>query len=86
MGGGSLAIAMRDFVERWTVRRLTPLEAERLQGFPDYYTLIPDPRRTKRGVPKPAADQPRYHALGNSMAVPNIRWLGERIDFIERIV
>jgi DNA (cytosine-5)-methyltransferase 1 len=54
------------------VRRLTPRECERLQGFPDDYTLIPF-----RG--KPAADGPRYKALGNSMAVPVIRWLGERI-------
>lgn len=54
------------------VRRLTPRECERLQGFPDDYTLIP-----YRG--KPAADGPRYKALGNSMAVPVIAWLGERI-------
>jgi hypothetical protein len=54
------------------VRRLTPRECERLQGFPDDYTLIP-----YRG--KPAADGPRYKALGNSMAVPVMRWIGERI-------
>ncbi len=54
------------------VRRLTPRECERLQGFPDDYTLI-----TYRG--KPAADGPRYKALGNSMAVPVMRWIGERI-------
>lgn len=56
-----------------TVRRITPLEAERLQGFPDDYTLIP-----YRG--KPAADGPRYKALGNSMAVPVMRWIGARIE------
>ena len=55
------------------VRRLTPTECERLQGFPDGWTAI-----TYRG--KPAADGPRYKALGNSMAVPVIRWIGERID------
>ncbi|MBX9725732.1 MAG: DNA (cytosine-5-)-methyltransferase [Rickettsiales bacterium] len=55
------------------VRRLTPRECERLQGFPDDYTLIP-----YRG--KPAADGPRYKALGNSMAVPVMRWLGQRIQ------
>lgn len=55
------------------VRRLTPLECERLQGFPDGYTLIP-----YRG--KPAADGHRYKALGNSMAVPVMRWIGERLD------
>jgi DNA (cytosine-5)-methyltransferase 1 len=60
------------------VRRLTPRECERLQGFPDDYTLIP-----YRG--KPAVDGPRYKALGNSMAVPVMRWIGERIAKIEAI-
>jgi DNA (cytosine-5)-methyltransferase 1 len=54
------------------VRRLTPRECERLQGFPDDYTLVPH-----RG--KPAADGPRYKALGNSWAVPVARWIGSRI-------
>lgn len=54
------------------VRRLTPRECERLQGFPDDWTLI-----TYRG--KPASDGPRYKALGNSMAVNVMRWLGARI-------
>jgi DNA (cytosine-5)-methyltransferase 1 len=54
------------------VRRLTPRECERLQGFPDDYTAIPF-----RG--KPAADGPRYRALGNSMAVPVMAWIGSRI-------
>lgn len=57
------------------VRRLTPRECERLQGFPDDYTLI-----SYRG--KPAADGPRYKALGNSMAVPVMRWIGERIKMV----
>lgn len=60
------------------VRRLTPRECERLQGFPDDYTLIPH-----RG--KPAADGPRYKALGNSMAVPVMRWIGERIALVDAI-
>jgi DNA (cytosine-5)-methyltransferase 1 len=60
------------------VRRLTPRECERLQGFPDDYTLIP-----YRG--KVAADGNRYKALGNSMAVPVMRWIGERIQMIEGI-
>jgi len=60
------------------VRRLTPRECERLQGFPDDYTLIP-----YRG--KPAADGPRYKALGNSMAVPVMRWIGERIAMVEAL-
>jgi site-specific DNA-cytosine methylase len=54
------------------VRRLTPRECERLQGFPDDYTLIP-----YRGAL--AKDGPRYKALGNSMAVPVMRWIGDRI-------
>ena len=63
------------------VRRLTPVECERLQGFPDHYTAIP-----WRG--KPAAecpDGPRYRALGNSMAVPCMRWIGERIAQVDAI-
>ena len=101
-GGDIIQTAMQ-------VRRLTPRECERLQGFPDDYTLIPHGRRVKaekldqdfikyqmRGNPKHltrddidrlAADGPRYKALGNSWAVPNVRWIGERIDlagFLER--
>jgi DNA (cytosine-5)-methyltransferase 1 len=60
-----------------TVRRLTPRECERLQGFPDDYTAI-----TYKG--KPAADGPRYRALGNSMAVPCMAWIGERIQMMEQ--
>ena len=60
------------------VRRLTPRECERLQGFPDDYTAVPH-----RG--KPAADGPRYKALGNSWAVPCARWIGERIQAVEAI-
>ena len=65
--------------EGMAVRRLTPRECERLQGFPDDYTLIP-----YRG--KPAKDGPRYKALGNSMAVPVMRWIGERIQAVEEIL
>jgi len=60
------------------VRRLTPVECERLQGFPDNFTLVP-----YRG--KPAADGPRYKALGNSMAVPVMAWIGKRIALVEAI-
>ena len=59
----------------YSVRRLAPRECERLQGFPDDYTLVPH-----RG--KTAADGPRYRAIGNSMAVPVMRWIGERINLI----
>jgi DNA (cytosine-5)-methyltransferase 1 len=62
----------------WAVRRLMPVECERLQGFPDGYTDIP-----YRG--KPAADGPRYKALGNSWAVNVARWVGRRIEMVEQI-
>jgi len=61
------------------VRRLTPRECERLQGFPDDYTVV-----EYRG--KLAADGPRYKALGNSMAVPVMRWIGERIAAVDAIL
>jgi len=61
------------YVNTSAVRRLTPEECEKLQGFSPGYTAIP-----YRG--KPAADGPRYRALGNSMAVPCMRWIGERIE------
>ena len=61
------------------VRRLTPRECERLQGFPDDYTLIP----YRNGV---SADGPRYKALGNSMAVPVMRWIGRRIVAMDAIL
>jgi len=60
------------------VRRLTPRECERLQGFPDDYTLVP----YRKGM---MADGPRYKALGNSMAVPVMRWIGERIVAVEAL-
>jgi DNA (cytosine-5)-methyltransferase 1 len=61
------------------VRRLTPVECERLQGFPDGYTAIPWRNRPASECP----DGPRYKALGNSMAVPVMRYLGERIAAVE---
>lgn len=57
------------------VRRLTPVECERLQGFPDDYTMIPWKKKPADQCP----DGPRYKALGNSMAVPVMRWIGRRI-------
>ena len=59
-----------------TVRRLTSVECERLQGFPDNYTAIPWRSKVAEDCP----DGPRYKALGNSMAVPVMRWIGERIN------
>lgn len=57
------------------VRRLTPTECERLQGFPDGYTAIPWRKKPADECP----DGPRYKALGNSWAVPNVAWIGWRI-------
>lgn len=90
------------------VRRLTPRECERLQGFPDDYTAVPFGRGISakkleedflkylaRGNPKGltreeaaqlAADSPRYRALGNSMAVPVMAWIGRRIKMAEEIL
>jgi DNA (cytosine-5)-methyltransferase 1 len=62
-----------------TVRRLTPRECERLQGFPDDYTLIPWRKKAADDCP----DGPRYKALGNSMAVNCMEWIGERIAAFE---
>jgi DNA (cytosine-5)-methyltransferase 1 len=59
------------------VRRLTPVECERLQGFPDGYTNIPWRKKPE------SPDGPRYKALGNSMAVPVMRWIGERINKVD---
>ena len=69
-GNATVAIA-----HAMTVRRLTPRECERLQGFPDDWTLIPWRKRDASDFP----DAPRYKALGNSMAVNCMEWIGERI-------
>ncbi len=86
------------------VRRLTPRECERLQGFPDDWTLVPTYAQKIRadeieevaaylGIQVEAArrlgatpDGPRYKAIGNSMAVPVMRWIGTRIDQVDRIL
>lgn len=62
------------------VRKLTPIECERLQGFPDNYTRISWNGKDEDNCPV----SPRYKTLGNSMAVPVMRWLGERIDMYEK--
>lgn len=69
-----------------SVRRLTPRECERLQGFPDDYTLIPLPLKGRQSRQRWAADGPRYKALGNSFAVPVVRWIGRRIEAVETIL
>jgi DNA (cytosine-5)-methyltransferase 1 len=68
MGDNQVSIA-----NSMAIRRLTPVECERLQGFPDNYTNI------KENCP----DGSRYKAMGNSMAVPVMRWIGERINRLE---
>ena len=67
------------YASTMTVRRLTPRECERLQGFPDDYTLIPWRKKAAGDCP----DGPRYKALGNSMAVNCMAWIGERIAAVE---
>jgi len=64
------------------VRRLTPCECERLQGMPDDYTRIPWRGKSAEECP----DTPRYKATGNSMAVPVMRWIGERIQMVDNIL
>ena len=65
-------------MQAMAVRRLTPVECERLQGFPDSYTDI-------KSKDKPTPDGPRYKALGNSMAVPVMAWIGQRIRQVEQL-
>jgi DNA (cytosine-5)-methyltransferase 1 len=75
-GQGSRQGGEREFVGyEMAVRRLTPTECERLQGFPDGYTQIPWRNKSAENCP----DGPRYKALGNSWAVPVVAWIGERI-------
>lgn len=63
----------------YSVRRLTPRECERLQGFPDDWTKVPYKGKPEDECP----DTPRYKAIGNSMAVPVMRWIGERMQKAE---
>jgi len=74
-GGGNTPMVQTTMA----VRRLTPVECERLQGFPDHYTDIkPKGRQTPDG--------PRYKALGNSMAVPVMNWIGQKIQKVEDLI
>jgi len=78
-GGGTVGVGYAAVRIGYVVRRLTPRECERLMGLPDDWTLVP-----YRG--KPAADGLRYKAIGNSMAVPVMRWIGERILIVNGLV
>jgi DNA (cytosine-5)-methyltransferase 1 len=75
---GDNQVAVSD--NRMAVRRLSPRECERLQGFDDDHTLIPWRNKPADQCP----DGPRYKALGNSMAVPCMAWIGKRIDSVEK--
>ena len=75
--GAGLFVREKSFA----VRRLTPIECERLQGFGDNFTAIPWRNKSADDCP----DGPRYKALGNSMAVPVMRWIGERINEVEKL-
>jgi DNA (cytosine-5)-methyltransferase 1 len=76
-GGGRPLPAIA--LQSMAVRRLTPVECERLQGFPDNYTDI-------KPKGKPTPDGPRYKALGNSWAVPVVTWIGKRIMMVEELL
>jgi len=76
--GASEASTTTVAMSNMQVRRLTPVECERLQGFPDGYTAIPWRNKSADQCP----DGPRYKALGNSWAVPVVRWIGERINAV----
>lgn len=71
----------RSYVADYAVRRLTPVECERLMGMPDNYTRIPWRKKPAEQCP----DGPRYAAIGNSWAVPVFRWVGERIKAFEKV-
>jgi DNA (cytosine-5)-methyltransferase 1 len=78
-GAGGADLATKPMICTSAVRRLTPRECERLQGFPDDYTQI-----SWRGKePEDCPNGHRYKAMGNSMAVPVMRWIGERIQMVE---
>lgn len=78
-GGGKPGRGQPVVATRWAIRRLTPLECERLQGFPDGYTDVP--YRGRNHTP----DGPRYKALGNSMARNAMEWIGHRIELVRSI-
>lgn len=73
-GGNNIPVTLEKMVSQ--VRRLTPIECERLQGFEDNYTRIPYRGKSAEDCP----DSQRYKAIGNSWAVPVVRWIGERIE------
>lgn len=81
-GGYSLNYQPGVLQPTMAIRRLTPTECERLQGFPDGWTKIPYRNKPEEVCP----DGPRYKACGNSMAVPVMRWIGKRIEMVEQLM
>ena len=81
-GGGKPGQGKPTVRQGLSVRRLTPRECERLQGFPDDYTMISYRNKPAENCP----DGPRYKALGNSMAVPVMHWIGQRIESVTKIL
>jgi DNA (cytosine-5)-methyltransferase 1 len=81
MGTGGPDLAAKPMVCSNAVRRLTPTECERLQGFPDNHTQIPYRNKEAKNCP----DSPRYKAMGNSMAVPVMKWIGQRIQMVKEM-
>lgn len=77
-GGGNVPMVMEDDMNA-VVRRLTPLECERLQGYPDGWTDIGDWTDSKGKLHKGESDSPRYKALGNSIALPFWEWMAKRM-------
>lgn len=75
MGTGGNKVPCIATAHKGVVRKLTPIECERLQGFPDDWTKIPYRNKQLDQCP----DSPRYKAIGNSMAVPVMRWIGQRL-------
>ena len=81
MGGNNTPMTMEDNrMGQYVVRRITPKECERLQGFPDNYTDIGE-WIDQKGKKRMTVDAARYKALGNSMAVPVMRFIAQRIDW-----
>lgn len=109
-GGGHGYVMKETDMDDYIVRRLMPVECERLQGFPDGHTdltgcdagavaealleaLCPEGEKERKALERKVAkwsgecpDGPRYKACGNSMAVPCIRWLGDRIEMVDELV
>ena len=77
-GGGNTPMVMEDEMEEAIVRRLTPMECERLQGYPDHWTDIGE-WVDSNGKTHKDSDAPRYKALGNSIALPFWEWMAERM-------